>query len=61
MSGPFVEAMAAGALLAAAWCGGGLHGLYLAWSQPARMQRFARKVEQLQLKLDELEERGEAR
>lgn len=35
-------------ILGAIYCLGGLHGLYLAWSQPARMRRYAERVDVLQ-------------
>lgn len=52
------EGLAAGAVLGASYCLGGLHGLWLAWSQEARMDRWAAKVDRAQRKLHELEERG---
>lgn len=39
-------AFAALLVVAAAYCVGGIHGLLMAWSQPARMRRWARLVDQ---------------
>lgn len=46
-------------LLAAAYCTGGLHGLWLAWSQPVRMQHWAKRVEVAQLKINEWEDKAD--
>jgi hypothetical protein len=43
----------------AAYCLGGLHGLLLAWSQPARMAHWAKRVEWAQRKINELEDRAD--
>lgn len=37
--------MAAACLLGASYCLGGLHGLHMAWTQPARMKAWAARVE----------------
>jgi len=42
-------------VLGAIYCIGGLHGLYLAWSQEARMHRWAYRVAQLQTRLNDNE------
>ena len=51
------DVIAAGLVLVVAYCLGGLHGLLLAWSQEARMHRWAGGVHRLYMKAVEAEER----
>lgn len=50
------ELMAAVCVMVAVYCVGGLHGLWLAWSQEERMKRWAAKAAAVQAKLNEMEE-----
>jgi len=52
------DLLGAAMLLGAAYCLGGLHGLWLAWTQPARMDRWAAEADRLQRKLDQMEEQS---
>jgi hypothetical protein len=41
------DGAAAAAFLLAIYCAGGVHGVYMAWSEPARWRHWAWRVEQL--------------
>jgi hypothetical protein len=52
------EVIAAVCLVGAVYCTGGLHGLWLAWTQPVRMAWWAAKTAQFQAFLLECQEKG---
>lgn len=55
-SGDWMPALA---LLGAVWILGVWWGLWLAWTQPARMQRWATYAHRAQLRLNEIDYRAE--